>query len=141
MKNFDRIAATCPQCGHFGELEEARFTARAGEPTLFEMTCAECGHDWTCATPGAKASDALRNIMSKMYSEKEATTMQVEYNGFTGELVKLEQHKKKTNQFPCTEVCEYDLSIYDNEKHVTLSFTGVKMKDMKFLCGVVSFGV
>ena len=58
--------------------------------------------------------------------------MQVTYNGFTGELVKLEKTFCKP-QF-------YDLSIYDSEKQVTHSFTGVKFEDMKFLGGVVTFG-
>lgn len=66
-----------------------------------------------------------------MPKEKEATTMQVTYNGFTGELVKLEKTFCKP-QF-------YDLSIYDSEKQVTHSFTGVKFEDMKFLGGAVTF--
>lgn len=56
--------------------------------------------------------------------------MQVSYNGFTGELVKLERH---------TVYCYYDLSIYDSEKQVTHSFTGVNLEDVKFLGGEVSF--
>lgn len=66
------------------------------------------------------------------FEKKEATTMQVIYNGFNGELVKLEKTFCKP-QF-------YDLSIYDSEKQVTHSFTGVKFEDMKFLGGAVTFG-
>ncbi len=58
--------------------------------------------------------------------------MQATYNGFTGELVKLEKTFCKP-QF-------YDLSIYDSEKQVPHSFTGVKQEDMKFLDVEVSFG-
>lgn len=58
--------------------------------------------------------------------------MKVSYNGFTGELVKLER--------AFCRPASYDLSIYDSEKQVTHSFTGVKLEDTKFLGGVVSFG-
>lgn len=64
--------------------------------------------------------------------KKEATTTKVSYSGFTGELVKLER------SFCRPEI--YDLSIYDSEKQVTHSFTGVKVEDVKFLGGAVTFG-
>lgn len=67
--------------------------------------------------------------------KKEDTTMQVTCNGFTGELVKLE---RKFN--PMCGRYDYDLSIYDSEKKVTYSFTGVKQEYFKFLGGVVAFG-
>ena len=73
-----------------------------------------------------------QELLAGMRMKKEATTMQVTYNGFTGELVKLEKTFCKP-QF-------YDLSIYDSEKQVTHSFTGVKFEDMKFLGGAVTFG-
>lgn len=60
--------------------------------------------------------------------------MQVSYNGFTGELVKLER-----NDVPFNGGRFYDLSIYDSEKRATHSFTGVKLEDVKFLGGVVMF--
>ena len=66
------------------------------------------------------------------FEEKEATTMQVTYNGFTSSPVKLEKTFCKP-QF-------YDLSIYDSEKQVTHSFTGVRLEDVKFSGGEVSFG-
>ena len=80
--------------------------------------------------------------------------MQVTYNGFTGELVKLERSKAGKDgvtsipiYFTCglTEATVsshkwfYDLSLYDSEKQATISFTGVKLEDMKFLGGEVSF--
>ena len=80
--------------------------------------------------------------------KKEATTMQVTYNGFTGGLVKLERTSvdvtlrtsiigMPTQQ---SDSWNYDLSIYDREKHVTHSFTGVKLEDVKFSGGAVTFG-
>ena len=71
--------------------------------------------------------------------------MQVTYNGFTGELVKLE--KKETGRYTLSPfdtekhpVFGYDLTLYDSEKQVTHSFTGVKQEDMKFSGVEVSFG-
>ena len=64
--------------------------------------------------------------------KKEDATMQVTYDGFTGELVKLE----KTFCRPQS----YNLAIYDSEKQATISFTGVKLEDVKFLSGAVTFG-
>jgi len=76
--------------------------------------------------------------------------MQVTYKGFTGELVKLE--RSPIAEVTLTATCSpfsvgdqknswrYDLSIYDSEKQVTHSFTGVKLEDVKFLGGAVAFG-
>lgn len=73
--------------------------------------------------------------------------MQVSYNGFTGELVKLERVPEDVTVdvtvYPrpnYQKVWCYDLSIYDAEKKVTHSFTGVKLEDLKFLDVVVTFG-
>lgn len=71
-----------------------------------------------------------------MPKEKEATTMQVTYNGFTGELVKLERIKCP----PLNGAYIYDISIYDDENRGTHSFTGVKLEDVKFSGGAVTFG-
>ena len=68
--------------------------------------------------------------------KKEAATMQVTYNGFTGELVKLERIKCP----PLNGAHIYDISIYDDENRCTHSFTCVKQEDMKFSGGEVSFG-
>lgn len=71
--------------------------------------------------------------------------MQVTYNGFTGELVKLE--KKETGLYILSPfdtekqpVFRYDLNLYDSEKQITYSFTGVKLENVKFLVGAVTFG-
>lgn len=70
--------------------------------------------------------------------------MQVIYNGFTGELVKLERKEAviTSDPFGCrgaARISVYDLSICDIEKHCTHFFTGVKLEDVKFLGGEVSF--
>lgn len=64
--------------------------------------------------------------------------MQVSYNGFTGELVKLEKMDTLLLQ-PYVQRDIYNLSICDSEKQVTHSFTGVKLEDVKFLGGAVTF--
>lgn len=66
--------------------------------------------------------------------KKEAPTMHVEYNGFTGELYKLERRSM------FTEVAVYDLEIFDVEKKCNMQFFGVNLEDVKFLGGEVIFG-
>lgn len=63
--------------------------------------------------------------------------MQVSYNGFTGELVELET--KMVDGLFYTSA-NASLVIYDSEKQVTHSFTGVKPEDVKFPDGAVSLG-
>lgn len=77
----------------------------------------------------------IRFHKNEVLHKKEATTMQATYNGVTGALVKLERKPQ-----PMFERYLYDLSIYDSEKQATISFTGVKLEDVKFLCEAVSFG-
>lgn len=68
-------------------------------------------------------------------------TLKVEYNGFTGELVKLERLKNVFNMSPDGITAYlYNLSIYDGEKEATCSFEKVKLEDIKLLGGAVSFG-
>lgn len=72
--------------------------------------------------------------------KKEDETMQVTYNGFTGELVKLE---RTFAPYPyVAKYATYDLvlSILKDGVCAKVSFTGVKMEDVKFLGGMVSFG-
>lgn len=65
--------------------------------------------------------------------------MQVTYNGFTGELVKLESrglcYDSERRPFQ-----GFDLTIADGEKQAKIFFDAVKLEDVKFLGGVVSFG-
>lgn len=77
--------------------------------------------------------------------------MKVSYNGFTGELVGLQRESAKIiierNPFVpfgydyrnVDSDGVYELSIYDAEKKATISFTGVKLEDVKFFGGMVSF--
>lgn len=69
--------------------------------------------------------------------KEEKSTMKVTYNGFTGELVKLEQ--EDLHAFGVKDRI-YKISIYDSEHQVTHSFTGVRLEDVKFLGGVITFG-
>lgn len=76
---------------------------------------------------------------------EEVPAMKVTYKGFTGELVKLEKKGEGITFINCTPVTpqmfdsKYDIAIYDREKDVTHSFTGVKLEDVKFQGGAVSF--
>lgn len=63
---------------------------------------------------------------------KENFPMKVTYNGFTGELEKLERTHYGDHR--------YSLFIYDGDNNCTHSFTMVKLEDVKFLGGEVSFG-
>ena len=91
--------------------------------------------------------DALNESARK---ETEELTMKVSYNGFTGELVKLEKKIISpvfTAHSACTGVSSsgtpvtvYDLSIYNSEKDVTFSFSVSNLSDVKFLGGAVTFG-
>lgn len=75
--------------------------------------------------------------------KKEAPTMQVTYNGFTGELLKLERVSRDKSDVPIGikfDQLPFDLTIYDSEKQIIYSFTGVKLKNVNFLGGAVTFG-
>lgn len=71
--------------------------------------------------------------------------MKVTYNGFTGELVKLERKETviTSGPFECrgaVRVNLYDLSIYDDKNKCIHSFTGANLEDVKFSGGVMIFG-
>lgn len=57
--------------------------------------------------------------------------MKVTYNEFTGELVKLERTHYGD--------CRYSISLYDDDKNVIHSFNLVKLEDVKFSGGVITF--
>lgn len=62
--------------------------------------------------------------------------MQVTYKGFTGELDSLVRTTVTVDgSYSVCPKTLYDLSIYDSEKQVTHSFTGVNLEDVKFLGG------
>lgn len=104
---------------------------------LEHMINVPCGK-WLEDTIRLESERYRKNLVScfNNQNEMEATTMQATYNGFTGELVKLERIKCP----PFNGAHIYDISIYDSEKNMTHSFTGVRMEDMEFSGGVVKFG-
>lgn len=78
---------------------------------------------------GLKSSIGI--IPQALNEAKEKPALKVCYKEFKGELVKLERKE--------TYGALYDLSVFDKEKKVTHSFTGVNLEDVKFLDGVLSF--
>lgn len=99
----------------------------------------------------ALAKKLIGQIQEEQKETHAMSTLKAEYNGFTGELVKLERKEGAITE-DVGEVhtinaiyrlqkatIRYDLSIYDAEKKATISFDGVKLKDIKFLGGAVSF--
>lgn len=77
--------------------------------------------------------------MEPMEKERvEKPTMKVSYNGFTGLLLKLEAKISELRMI--SGAAPYSLDIWDEDKHVTYSFNGVNLADIKFLGGAVSFG-
>lgn len=76
--------------------------------------------------------DCFNNWMRN--KESEECSMKVSYNGFTGELVKLER------DFNIINCRKYILVIRDGEKAANISFDRVNIEDVKFIGGSVSFG-
>ena len=68
----------------------------------------------------------------KILKKEEKPTMKATYNGFTGELVKLERTHYGD--------CRYSISLCDDDKNVTYSFSCVRLEDVKFSGGVMIFG-
>lgn len=69
--------------------------------------------------------------------------MKVSYKGFTGILKELREcssHTEINFDGSVSREARYDLIIYDDAKQVTHSFAGVKLADVKFSSGAVSFG-
>ena len=67
--------------------------------------------------------------------KEEKPTMKATYNGFTGELVKLEKLERMHYGD-----CRYSISLCDDDKNVTYSFSCVRLEDVKFSGGVMIFG-
>ena len=70
--------------------------------------------------------------------------MKVSYNGFIGELVKLERSPVANVIFSVgtgdtVNSWKYKLSIWDSDKKATISFDGVKLENVKFIGGAVTF--
>lgn len=111
----------CQKCGALGAIV-TNAVIPDGEVEIYCNTCCK-----EFAIPVA--------LLCK-YNEKKEPTMQVSYNGFTGELFKLE---KDFDDIVRNGVV-YKLEIRDHEKKVTYSFDKVNLSDVKFLGGAVSFG-
>lgn len=76
--------------------------------------------------------------------KKEEPTMQVSYNGFIGELVKLERKvidpkSLYIDSIPIKFADSYELQIFTPDNGGIVSFTGVKPQGIKILGGVVTF--
>lgn len=87
-----------------------------------------------CTHDGAERKESKKEEENNV----EEPTMKVSYNGFTGELAKLEK-KEFHYRDPDWSEMGYELIIYDAEKKVTHSFKCINLKDVKFLGGSVSF--
>ena len=107
--------------------------------------CPKCEHTIYCCSLRDEPFELPHYCPKCGENMKEQRDMKVSYNGFTGELVKLERSYAGKFELPIslTGAADvkwlYDLSIYDSEKKVTHSFTGVKLEEVKFLGGAVSF--
>lgn len=132
----------CPRCKHYSAYTKTVTESSTSPDFNCEYECVVCGHKFTEPyAPSFILKHAIKENVKKYQqviadelNKKEAPTMQVTYNGFTGELVKLQQYSCVTNGWL------YELDIYDSEKKCTHLFTGVKLEDVKFLGGEVSFG-
>lgn len=132
------VGSRCPICGKRPEIDPIKFplgTLKIPCSCLLDKNISVVIETWEYAV-----------IAQKRKNRKDgAKTMQVTYNGFTGELIELKRKKNIVTNYNTGISSEgyskdYDLSIYDSEKRVTHSFIGVKMEDVKFNCGTVSFG-
>lgn len=102
--------AKCPRCASYAD----EFGVPCGKTRIREPHKEYTGLGILVkATRGEMAPAALEDIMGKMYAEeKEKLTMKVSYNGFAGELVKLER----------TQTERYTLTPYDNDRHPIFAY-------------------
>ena len=119
--DYTPLTYPCPKCGS-NSVAQDPVCAQVGKPLMLDFFCCDCHHQWKHPYEAPKSE----------IKDKE-DTMQATYNGFTGELYKLER------AYECMGCIFYNLSIYDSDKKVTHSFTSVKMEDLKFSGGEVSF--
>lgn len=118
----------CPKCGASGAI-----VTRSVVPDRdMDIYCNSCGRE------SQIPNHLQRKYMEPMEKKKEAVkVLKVSYNGFTGELVKLE--KKSVYSHHNMVQTLYALDIFDAEKKVTHSFAGVKLEDIRFFGGAVVF--
>ena len=119
----------CPKCGS-NRVAQDPVCAKRDKPLMLHFFCCDCTNQWDRQYEPEKVE------ITKM----ETHTMQVTYNGFTGELVKLE--RTFTTYPHVAELATYDLviSVLQTGVCAKVSFTGVKLEDVKFLGGAVTFG-
>lgn len=126
----------CPICG--------RLPNRKGNAFAGYLVCCDIVGDVGHSEEEIERKwDSIATIRRKRMSfcnkNKEESAMQVTYNGFTGELVKLEKYEgdkaARRGGWPL-----YDLAIYDSEVKVTHCFEDVKLEDVKFSGGVMTSG-
>lgn len=86
------------------------------------------------ASKGIKLSTEHLDSVKITLQNREEPTMKVSYNGFTGELVKIERRAGLEAVIP-----GYNLEIWDDEKKVAYSFQSINLSDVKFIGGAVSF--
>lgn len=133
----------CEICGIKSGLQETFCQPVTLIETKFSATlCADCEKKYRRTwfhhyyAVNTLAENLVREYMME-HGEKEESamnTMKVSYNGFTGELYKLERRSR------FLEESFYDLEIFDVEKKCNMQFFGVKLEDVKFLGGAVTFG-
>lgn len=87
----------------------------------------------TTADEVASACDLMGRIFYENGYKMEDAAMRVTYQGFTGELVRLEQ----TGVEECGRSVHrtYSISIADDEKKVTYSFADVDMRNVTIIGG------
>lgn len=119
----------CCQCG------EPICNAKLDDELIYICGCGSTEFIWRAREPHEEYNGPTWT------EKKEIPTMQVSYNGFTGELVKLERDMKAFN-LSLNGVASgvYTLAIYDSKKEATTTFEKVKLDDVKFLGGAVAFG-
>ena len=126
--DYTPLTYPCPRCGS-NRVGQDPVCALVGKPLMLHFFCCECNHQW----------DRQYEPPKDKSTTKEFTTMQVSYKGFTGELKKLEQTFAPNPYVP--EYATYDLviAILKEGVYARVSFTGVYLKDVKFLGGTVAF--
>ena len=123
----------CPVCG----MTSKSFSVRHKIGSYYECS-------------NRKELEEVIESWNKSVSESEERKMKVFYKGFAGNLLKLEAEKASDGNFFFCEgsltvkhagnTWKYTLELWDEEKAAKISFSGVSLKDVKFLGGEVTFG-
>ena len=126
-----RCCNTRPQCVAIsGNATAYLYCPVCGRTSKSFSVCHKIGSCYECSN--RKEMEEIIESWNKSVSEREERKMKVSYKGFTGDLLKLELEKSYTGK--------YTLELWDEEKAAKISFSGVSLKDVKFLGGEVTFG-